>query len=588
MNFATNAAIENGSWGYVKTDKDGNSVFIPLGNEVTLESSTASIETEEITMLLSCQYLGEKKWLEIPRYKLTDYSLLQDLAKIGADVTRKYYDVFVDSLRLQEHAMESHGIETEKVYEHLGWKTMTCCDPETGLVTTEHCYRADIMIGNYTAHYIGNSKVEPMGRFDLWRKMVIDHVLGHTALEVILLAGLSAVVNGLISDYTTGENPIFHVCGVTGSGKSTGAMLAASTAGEPFDGSRTVTDQYGKVATQQSVYGSWSATENAVLSHCSGNRGYPIVLNELGKFLGKDLSSLIYNMSEGTDKLRLNKAMQSYQFEGFTTSIISVGKHSLLGRCVSKADGLRVRVLEIDQQLTSSSEQADAIKSVCRKNNGHAIPMLAKYIIKSGGVGLVLKLYYQNRKELLAVWPRTPSAERLVSKFPALLLTVSDLAEQALKVSFNKDDIIKFFLAYEQNNGQNRNSAASSYDVIMEECRINIANFYQNNSQIPNNKVWGRIATKNQTLGDGRIVCQEYMVRPSIVAEILKKHGFENQKTCEAEWTNRQLISRDKDRATRSRKIEPGTQKSEDVYVFRVFVHPNEKNDEGGDSNAPA
>ena len=573
MSFATTADLQNGYWGYTKLDKDGNSKFIPLGNEVIVENITTDIETQEVSMLLSCEYLGEKKWAEVSRDKLTEYSLLQELARIGADVTRKHFDLFVDSLRLQEHSMCYNGVGTEKVYSNVGWKSITFKDKYTGLDCTELCFRADSIVGNYSARYIGDLKISAMGRFDIWRKMVLKCVLGHTALEVVLLAGLSAVINGLIAVETTGENPIVHICGISGSGKSTGAILAASTAGEPYDGSRTITDKSGKITMQNSVYGSWSSTVNAVLNTCSGNRGYPIILNELGKILTKNMTSLIYNMSEGTDKKRLNQQMQAYQLEGFSTTIISVGEHSILSRCQSKADGLNIRVLEIDQPLTSSANQSDLIKAVCRKHNGHAVPMMAKHIIKNGGKNMVLDLYQQNRETLLENWPDTPSAERFVSKFPALFLTTADIAEKALNIKFSREAIINYFLDHEKVNGQNRNSAADSYNIIMEECRINVANFYRDDSKTAILKAWGRIVKVNKCTSSGKKIIEEYLIRPSIVKDILKRHDFENIKTCEAEWTAAEVLHReDTQHSTRARKIEPGSAKSERVYVFRVFA----------------
>lgn len=581
MNFVSNASIQNGSWGITKTNKDGNTFFVPLGNEVVLEDVTSNIETDEVTLVLSCMYLGERRWAEISRSKLTEYSLLQELTKIGADVTRKHFDAFVDSIRFQEYEMDNNHIKPSKVYDHLGWKDITYTDQHTGFEITEPCFRADTLHGGYNATYTGTLKIEPMGHFDLWRKMILDHVIGEITLEIVLLAGLSAAVNGLISHCTTGENPIFHLCGVSGSGKSTGAILAASVAGEPFDGTRSVSDKCGKPRNQQSVYGTWSATENAVICSCSGNHGYPIILNELGKFQCKDLSSLIYVMSEGTVKLRMNYA----NFENFSTTIISVGEHSMLSRCISKADGLYTRVLEIDQPLTSSAKQADTIKSVCREHNGHALVMLAKYMKKISDTTCIVNLFNQNRKDLLDVWPNTPSAERFVSKFPALLLTTADLAEKALNIKFSKEAIIDYFLSYEKSNGHNRNSAALSYDVIMEECRINISNFYRNNEKITINKAWGRIVTVDKQTESGQQVIEEYLIRPSVVKDILKKHGFENIKTCEAEWTAAELISReDAQHPKRARKIEPNSTKSERVYVFRVLADTEScGKDSGGD-----
>ena len=53
-----------------------------------------------------------------------------------------------------------------------------------------------------------------------------------------------------------------------------------------------------------------------------------------------------------------------------------------------------------------------------------------------------------------------------------------------------------------------------------------------------------------------------------------KQH--ENIKTCEKAWMDAGLISCDKDRPTRSRKI---IDKYEDVYVFRVFEKVGDDSD---------
>ena len=422
MAFKTNADIVNGEYGKWEYDSNSKSmVFKPLGKAVTIEAITENIETNKANacLLLSFDYLGRKKYFEIPRRAISDPTLLQDLADAGADVTKKHFNVFVDTLRQQELEIEATGVGSKKVYTHLGWKTMTI-HLSTGGSVNKLCYRASNLVGPYNATYDGSMKINPMGTFDEWKAMVENEIIGHPPAEVVMLAGLSAVVNGLISTKTTGENPIIHLNGHSSTGKSAIAIAAASAYGEPFDGSRNVTDSYGITKTMQSCYGSWSATENATLGRCSGNRGFLIVLNELGKFRGGgsnatcDMSSLVYSMSEGTDKLRMNQDYTVSQLEGFTTTILSVGERSLLDKCKDKADGIRLRVLELDMPMTTSAENADKIKAVSRKNNGWAAPMMADYIINNGGLSMVEKIYRRWQKDLLNIWPDTPMKERFV------------------------------------------------------------------------------------------------------------------------------------------------------------------------------
>ncbi|MBQ8837514.1 MAG: DUF927 domain-containing protein [Clostridia bacterium] len=571
--IATSAGIEDGYYGYwkivKKKDTDDETVFVSLGKAVYVQSVTSNIETESVTLHLQFNYLGEEKVIKVNRKNLVGYELIQELSDAGADVSKKNFDIFVDTLRLQEQDMEANGQGSQKVYEHLGWKTMKVKDAQTGLFKKVLCYRASEMLGDYTARYVGNLKVTPMGSFETWKSMVLQQVIGHIPLEIVLLAALSAVVNGLISSATTHENPIVHLCGTTGTGKSTGAFLAASTAGEPFDGEIHTTDENGMAVKWQSVYGSWSATENAVVGSCAGNRGSVIILNELGKLECKDATRIIYNLSEGTDKKRKDANMQEYIAEGYSTTIISVGEHSLLDRCKTQDDGLKIRVLELNNPMTSSAQHADNIKAVCCKHNGHAAPMLAEFILNNGGMKHVLSIYKSYREGLSDIWIDTPSKERFIAKFVALFLTTADLAELALGVSFSKDAIIDFFLEYEGKHGQKRNSGMASYQKVIEECRKNYKKFHDLSQEPSSHECWGRVCRRKKVLSTGRVIVGEILVYPSVVEKILKDDGY-TKETCVNAWKKEGLISCDSDRPTRSRKIASGDP-TEDVFVFNVF-----------------
>lgn len=160
-------------------------------------------------------------------------------------------------------------------FRNLGWINLTSRASSIGWV-----YRAGspVKVGNSFAHYNGDYAVTPAGDYETWARMVREEVVGHPALEVVLLAGLSAVVNGLISKDTTGENPIVHLCGASSTGKSTAGMLAVSAFGSPMG---EIDPKTG--ATQRSLYSTWGATKNATIRRLAGNHGAPFVLNELGK-----------------------------------------------------------------------------------------------------------------------------------------------------------------------------------------------------------------------------------------------------------------------------------------------------------------
>lgn len=587
--FKTNAKISKGMYGVNEfNEKLKMMVFTPLGKATYIDSITRDIESNSVKFVLYWDYLGEKVYFELTRRSISDHTMMQDLIEAGADVTKKNFNVFVDTLRLQEADMEASGVGSKKVYSHLGWKTIPIPHPNGGIVK-KLCYRANTMVGPCNAEYIGPLKVSPMGTFEAWKAMVEEEIIGHLPAEIVMLASLSAVVNGLISTHTTGENPIVHLNGLSGTGKSAIAMAGCSCFGEPFDGERRVYDSNGIPSSQISCYGSWGATENATLGRCAGNRGCVIILNELGKYKGLDMSSIVYNLSEGTDKLRMGKDLSIRLTEGYSTTFLSVGEHSLLDRCQNKADGIRVRILELDVPMTTSAANADRIKAISRKNNGWAAPMLAEHIINNGGIKMVLNIYDRWCSQLLSVWPDTPSKDRFIRKFPALFLTTAELAKAALGITFSEQSIVDFFLEREVAHGHNRNSAAESYETVIAQCRIHEDRFYVKTDRsakrntaftqpiIPRNESWGRITYTSKLWKDNKVIVQEFEVRKKIVEDILRENGFSNKKTCVEAWKAADVLDYlDDTHPCRKRKIDPAAPEgtTEQVYVFRVFCDP--------------
>ena len=574
MAFTTSADIQGQSYGYWKPGKTTQK-FIPLGNAVEIDHIVDDIETKDARLLLSFNYIGERRCITINRSDINDPNkCLSILAGKGADVTRKHFDCFIDTLRIQEDNYVQNNICIEKVFNHLGWIPMPVLDDEGNQVGTKFCYRANRLIGGPKAHYTGPYSVTPMGSFDTWKDMVNKEIVGHTPLEIVLLAGLAAVVNGLIGPKTTGECAIVHVCGCSSSGKSTALFACASVSGEPYDGERRSYDPNGELTVKRSLYRNWSATEVATIRQCVGNKGAPIILNELGKFRGKDLTSLLYDLSDGAEKSRANSELKISSGENYSTVIVSSGELSILDLCKTQAEGLYNRVLEITDPLTTDANHSRRIKDMCRNHNGHAAPALAKHIIKNGGLDYVLPVYHRYCSSLPAQFPQHQSTPRFIEKFPALFLTTAEIATKALGIQFDLPGILEFFKKHEADHGADRNIARNSYDVILDSCRTNITSFYRSNEEAPRGKIYGRISYPGKLLPDGRYVAEEYELRKDFLEATLKSKGFPNISTCAKEWKAMGVLNHESGRLTRARKIIPFTHTTEDVYVFRVFCDP--------------
>ena len=579
--ISTNASIQQGYYGTSKLNKKtGVWSFTPLAKAVYLKEIQENIEDGSIDYLLSFEYFLDKKYVKIDGKDLGNTTMADKLNDAGANVGT-HNPVLVDSVRLQIDDAYNNGPGAIRVYEHLGWIDVPVKNGGE-IVGTTPCYRANTLIGGI-GKYAGDLQVKPMGAFKSWAQMVRTDVVGNAPLELVLLAGLSAVVNGLISPHTTGESPIFHLYYTSSSGKSTAGFLAASTVGEPFDGEKNVIDEYGMIQKKHSMYSNWGSTENATITKCAGNYGAVVVLNELGKFAGKDMSRVIYNLSEGSDKIRLTQDMKVRLSEGYATTFISIGETSLLERCKDKAEGLFNRVMEINEKFTVDAAHANRIKAVCREHNGHAAPMLAEYILDNGSLDMCRAVYEEQCELLCDLLPDSEFKERFISKFAALIMTTAEIATKALDIQFDIHGLLDYFVSYEKEHGAERNVSASSYDVVLEACSVNRHKFYRKELYAPYDRknsvaessplaeCWGRISEVDYELTDGRKVIEEIEIYPSAVEGILAKNGFPNKKTCFDAWKTAGLIDYEDSKNYRKRKVDPFSNELKSVVVFRIF-----------------
>lgn len=585
MAIDTQATIQNDRYGKTIKTRNG-SYFCDCGKLVTVVGILENIENQDSYLRLSFEdRSGTKKFVTVSHGELGDNSIVATLAKKGADLVKKHADIFVDTLRLQEEQLEASGTGVHRVFSNLGWITLPVYDARGNIQSSQLCYRANRLIGgSFNAKYIGGYKVSPMGEYNTWKQMVMDEIVGGGTREVLLLFGLSAIINGLIAPETTAENPIIHVSSPSGTGKSSLGYAITSVYGEAFSGQRRIANRDGTIDSKISLYQTWDASEAGSITRLAGNRGAAVVLNELGKLKKNvDVRSLIYNYSEGSGPGRSNVSLGYTQTDTYYTTIISFGEISLLDKAVDKSEGLRVRVMEFDKPITDSAEQSRRIKDVSSKNNGHAAPMLAQHIIDNGGRDYVLPIYAKYRNELPAQFPDTPSKERFIEKFAALLMTTGEIAEAALGIHFDLQSVLQYLIDYEAEHGQERNSAAESYNAIIEQCLISSHKFWHKGADklgiqsCPSQECWGRISEIKETLPDGRIVLREFEVRPKIVKELLAKEQFGNLNTCIAAWKASGVLNFSEDRDTRKRKVDPTSDKQENVYVFRVFANAEEQ-----------
>ena len=584
MSFFTSTEIRGDSFGISKKI-NGAYQFLPLGTAPILEEVFESIEDDTVVLKLISPYFGRNKIAYVPRRNLTDACLRKDLGDLGFDIAEGLMHHYIDAIRIQERERESANIQPTLAYNFLGWIPISCEDQRTGETVVQPCYRCHKLVGIVEeAKYIGCYDVAPVGDYGTWQQLMIDDVIPYPALQFVLIVALSAVIVGLLALRIPIESPIVHLNLPSGRGKTTAGFLAAATACRPFEGTLSVIDEDGRIIERQSLHSSWGSTENALVASMAGNQGAVVVLNELGKLQTKNMERVIFDLSEGSDKRRLSSTLQQRNSKGYATTFLSTGESSLLEKCNSKLEGLAIRVMEVTAPLTKDAAHANRIKEGTFANCGFAAPKLAEYIIEQGGLEYVLPKYKGWVRKLQAQYPNSPNMARFVEKFSALFVTTAEIASKALSLPFDINGLLAFLEEYDREHGTERNTSATSYEIILQECTTQIHKFYKRTDKsdrssiatldspiAPIGECWGRITRMAKQHTDGRLIIQEVEVRKKTLEDLLTKNGFTNKSTCIEAWKAMDVLDyEDPAHPCRKRKVDPNAEK-EKVYVFRVF-----------------
>lgn len=570
--FSTNAGIKGDYYGtYQKKQDSEDYMFKPLGRAILLKNVVKDITNNTYSYVVSFQTETDVCEQTISKEDAMNVRTIQTLCKYGADIPQKHVNVVIDSLRAQEELNFIKKQRCSFIHTDLGWQEYI--DVKSG--DKKRMFKAASTVGdNFPARskYRGNMAIRHHGTFKGWKDMVVDHVLGRPAMETILVAALSSVIVGLIGlDRLGGESPILHFADSSSSGKTTAAMLAASVGGRPFKNSG-VNPKTGKV--QESLCQDWGGTQNALIAKQRGNKGYPIILDELSKVGKVDLATLIYFFGEGTEKDRMNEEKGT----GFMSSTISFGEVSLIEQCRSKNEGIRVRVLEVSGQLTDSASHSDSIKRLCQENYGWATKMLARYILDNGGKDYVTGIFDELKEKYFDAMPDCLNKDRLFNKFHGAYLTTAVIARKALGIKFDLQSIFEFLNSHIEKRIEFGNSSQNAYEQLLEKFRANPHHIRYNGANYDNKvECWGAYSDKTEVAADGNKIIGEYSIRVNLFAKLLKDLGFENKDTIIKDFKKLGYLNFENDRNTRRRKIGSGT--AELCYVIRVFEVEESKDD---------
>lgn len=490
-----------------------------IGKDIELLNVTQDTDTGVMQMNLRV-YTSADKYIDVTENRDTVLNRPTVLTKYGADcVGSKKQTLFAEYIHLQEDGY------AEKLYTHslLGWHN----NHYQAYYSTEH---------NLNSTYSGKMDISPHGCFDVWRDMVISCVLPYIPLQLGVILGLSAVVNGYMQD-SLSESILCHIYGNSSTGKSTLLYLALSCACNPFSKNALMTR--------------WDSTQNAIIGSLADNNGVVFGIDELSSNAHRDLSSLIYSLANGEEKLRMDSSSTLKDKRTWHTTIISNGEQSLSSFC-SNNQGIGVRLFELNlPKITPNAEVAERIRVCLTNNYGFASFMLAEYIERIGR-NEVESLFDSCRDEMLKKLHQKgiERAERISLKLAAIMLTAK-LAENALDVAFEVDGIMSIVL-----DSVESNSSEPMVEQVMNAICADIVvhpNRYRREKRVVHSsEFYGEL----KKLKDSDKFNYELIYYPKMFRKFLAENGFADDRVVLNELQKHGFLSTDKDkRLSRKRSV---------------------------------
>lgn len=547
-------AVQDGQYGEVRL-QGSERVFRPYGRVIELLKVFRSCETKEIWMLVRFRSAADENiTMLIPKGDFADAGIAKSLSSMGACVSSRRIDLLQ---ALMNQSFEKFREPIINYHTGLGWL------PADGKLAFR-----DFKTCGVPSLYRGSFDIKPSGSFDIWRKAMERHVLPYQPLAVALLAGLSSVLVGFLHSNFPLLNPIISLTGDSSTGKSTAGIIAASTAFRPILGTSFSTDEAtGEPVQLVGGVSSWAATKNALITRLQGNGGFPVILDELSKSEVGDLSAVVYALSEGADKDRLQTGCTLRPQESFHTTILSIGEERLTDRCKKQQEGLHLRVFEIAGPFTQSAKHANRLVEICRANYGHAAPLLANKLSEFGE-DTVLEIYKRTCKKAKKWLPQTAFRERRVQQFHGLLLATAIIARDALGLNFDYDSLLDFLRLQEADAAISQDKVAVAYQRFIEWAGINLEHFALD---LQNRDRYGLIYSSSEIPRKRSLpehVVGEIAVFPSMFSKFCSTYGYTNQAALLKAWKSREIIVAEPGKNTLRRKID-GVQQA--VIVIRQF-----------------
>ena len=227
-----------------------------------------------------------------------------------------------------------------------------------------------------------------------------------------------------------------------------------------------------------------------------------------------------------------------------------------------------MRVCEINTEFTENREQADAIIAGCYQHYGHAGTKFAQYIVDNMPHSEVAALRQKKLEEyaaaLAAAGCQSKTLHRL-AEFGAILLTVADIAEKALGITFACNDITDFLVGQQINAAANTDIGVRAHNALRGFVNANIGSFITNGADVwtKNIPCLGKIEYPSGGGMEVNIIASEF-------PKIMKQLSFSNPGLILKKFKSAGLLIHEDKKNYRKRRVT----KAGDAVAVNVIIFP--------------
>lgn len=548
-------------YGEYRLNKNNDYEFVALGKAVYVEKVYKNLETNDITLSLMYQSFDKELiTFNIERKYITEKDLSLFIAK-GIEVTRKTFDIFAKSIFEQEEKAEHLWTSTS-----LGWVKHN----------EELLFIGENSIGKDSLIYDGALYIDTKGSFDEWLSFV-NSLNKSTPLIVSVIMGLSCNLYGFLSHFISGiESVVYHIINDSSKGKTTSAKLYLSTSSCPNN-----LRQNASINTQKQLHSnflSWGSTSNSIYASIRNNNGFPVVIDDSSLADKFDHTQFLYSLIEGKEKARCDKDSKLRESSYWSTNILSTGEQSLVEYSKVNNNGLRARVLEInDIEWTSSAKNSDKVVDFISNNYGTATYEFAKILYDyyiNNDVEKIIKLYNDFVVDFEEKLGSNVLANR-VSKKQTLLMVTAYICKNHLEFDIDLDNIFEFIAENITVSTVSTDITQSIYDYFMEFYSVNQNLFREYND--PNakfsNAKYSICKLKSPVRVNGKVAKYTMRIPESIFVEIAsKKKPNVNIKKLTMDMFDK-LLLKAPDRTHRRQKNKLFTDSKSNVIFYELYLY---------------